>query len=228
MNARLWLIIAGIGTGLVSVALLALAVPPAAWTTDAVVSAVILFLSFASPAVLPAPMPKGTRGDSNAIWLIGPLSKLFVTLLLIAIIAVGLSLSGAHTAAWMACVVWFGSYVIGYAILQAASSVVADAAAQTRSAKDDVRTQWLGRIANLQSRASVETRPSLNRIAEAVQYAANDLPDHDATENAAIDAALSNIESHIDQPDELSALISSVEALLAQRERSLKAARSYA
>ena len=228
MNARMWLIIAGVGTGLVSVALLALAVPPAAWTTDAIAAAVLLFLSFASPAALPAPMPANRRGDTHAIWLIGPLSKLFITLLMIAIIAVGLSLAGLHTAAWMACVVWFGIYVVGYAILQAASSVVAAAAAQTRPAQDDPRAQWQARLAKLQILATDETRPALARISEAVRYAANDQADVDAAENAEINATLNNIESHIDQPSEVAELIRTFEALLAQRELSLKLARTFA
>jgi predicted membrane protein len=228
MNSRIWLIIAGIIAGLISICLLAIAVPQNLWTNDSIASTIILFLSLASPALLPAPIPKNTTGDTHSIWLIVPLSQLFIVLLVTASLAIRFSLIGWHTASWMTCVLWLGVYVIGYAILQATSNVVAIAASQTQISKEDARSQWLGKLRKLQILANEDVRPSIQRISDAVQFAANDRAGHEASENADISAIFEIIESNIDKPDELDRLIRSIEVLLAQREHSLKAARTYA
>lgn len=229
MSIRGWLGAAGVGAGLVCVSILALAVPNFLWTDDCIVAAGILFLSFASPALFPAPMPAGSKTDAPAIWLIGPLGKLWILLFVLSVSALRLGLIGWHTASWVASILWLGSIVVGFAVLQAATRVVALAANQTRSAADDPRTQWAATLRKYSMQTDQgDGQRLLNGLAERMQYAANEQAGQHASENHAISSLLEQLGTVLAKPEELPKLIRSTEALLEQRELSLRASRSRA
>jgi hypothetical protein len=229
MNTRTWFALAGVAAGSVSLGMLAIAVPKTLWTTDVIVTAIVLFLSFGSPAFLAAPMLKGHTTDAPFIWLMGPLGRFWLLLLMVAATGVRFSLVGWHRASWVTCVGWFGICSVGFAILKASTEIVGVAASQTRISGTDARSKWIRLVQTLQIQAeNNEVQRALERMTEKVQFAANESPVQESRENQEIDEVLGQLKANFGKPDEVTKLIRSAEGLLTQREQSLRASRTRA
>jgi len=227
MNARTWLILGSVAAGATSLAMLAIARPQILWTNDGIVTAAVLFLSFVSPALLAAPMLQGQATDAPFIWLMGPLGKFWLLLLAVGAVGLHFSLVGWHRAVWVTCACWLGVVVVGFAILKASTQIVAVAASQTRVSSADARSKWINLLQTLQVQAeNNEVHGALQRMAEKVQFAANESAVQESRENQEIDAVLSKLEANLGKPDEVAMLIRSAEGLLAQREQFLRAGRT--
>jgi hypothetical protein len=229
MGVKGWLNVAGIGAGLACVGILMVVVPPFLWTGDSIVAALLLFLSLALPVLLRAPIPASSKTDAPRIWLIGPLGNLWLLLFVVSVGAVRLGLIGWHTASWVANILWLGLLISGFAMLQVATRVVESAASQTQSAVNDPRSQWAATLRKYSAQIDHgDVRDRLDSLADRMQYAANEYSGHQAEENFAISAMLVQIEAVLDKADELWKMVRSTEALLEQREVSLRAVRSRA
>lgn len=229
MNKKMWLSLAGACAGLTSLGILAFAAPHDFWNGDGAVAAAIWFFSLASPALLPLPKPRVSLSDAPSIWLVGPLGKLWIWLLVLAGTAIRFSFIGWHTASWISCTLWLGSYLTGYFFLRASTMIVAEAARQTRPAGADPRARWVSMLSSLRAQAeNGEVQQSLERLTETVRFAANELPQGDAEETSKIDELIGQLAPNLARPEELKQLVRSAEGLFVQREQSLKAARSRA
>lgn len=229
MNIRTGVGLAGVVAGVVSVGMLAIAVPTLLWTNDGIVAAIVLFLSFASPVFLFAPMLRDNATDAPFIWLIGPFGQFWALLLLVAVSALRVSLIGWHKATWITCLGWLGLYLAGFVILRASTQIVAVASNQTRVSSTDARAKWTRSLQVLQVQAADDdVRRSIECITEKVQFAANESNCQEPRENQEIDAILGQLAENLDKSDEIAKLIRSAELLLAQREHYLRAARTRA
>jgi hypothetical protein len=229
MNTSKGLGFAGVVVGIVAVGVLAILVPARLWTADSVAATAVLFLSFASPLFMGAAIAGRYETDSPAIGLIGPLGRLWLILLVVAIAAVRVSFLGWHRGAWAICLCWVGVLVIGFLLLRASTDVVSVASKQTKLATADARTAWIGVLNTLQLQADDDgARQSLRSLAEKVQFAANDPNGQDSSENQQIGSLIGQFQGALRNSEELAGRIRSVEVLLMQREQSIRAGRSRA
>jgi hypothetical protein len=228
--ANRWMAIASFGAGITVAGALAVAVPSAMWSTVSWVAAGLLFMSIVLPALLPSPMPRGnSTSDATNIWLIGPLSTLHGALVIVAVIALWLGLTGRPAFSWVADVVWCGTLVVGYSLLNASTGVVSWAAAQTTPAAADPKSRWNVLLRTLATRVENDTlRRSLNQLVERVQFAANEPAFSQVPETDSITTLLLKLEPALGNPDQCVELLRSVEILLQQREQTIRAARSRA
>lgn len=229
MNIRTGLGLAGVVAGAASVGILAIAVPKYLWTTDGVVALIVLFFSFASPVLLASTMIKSDATDAPSIWLIGPLGRFWLLLLIVAASALRVSLIGWHRASWAICVGWLGTCLVGFLVLSASTKIVAVASSQTRVSTADVRAKWTKLLQVLQVRTTNDDiRRSIEQIIEKIRFAANQSASEELRENQEIDLVLGQLEANLDKSEEIARLIRSAEVLLAQRECCLRANRTHA
>lgn len=227
MRLTHWVLVALVGLGLTGLATLSIVVPNGMWTTPSVVAVALMFVTVVALAVVPPPMPRGDDNDAPSIWLIGPLACMYGALLVIGAIALALGLLQKHTASWLAIALWCGTSVVAYAVLRAATGVVATAAERTAIASTDARTQWLALIRRHAAQTNQEhARRLLESLVERIRYAANDLGTQNVAENAAIATLLTQLGSAVESPDKLTRLVRMIETLLEQRELAALASRS--
>jgi hypothetical protein len=214
--------------GTVCLVVLAIVVPQHLWTTDGVVSALVLSLSLASPAFLTITAHRPDTAEAVRIWLIGPIGKLWLLLLLVAATALRTTFLGWHRASWAVCVVWCGLCLAGLIILSASARIVSGASSQTKPANTDSRNRWAQQLLEMRSQIAGETeRSSIERLAERIRFAANETG-HEPEENREIETLLGELKGSLENPDEMVNLLHSTEALLERREQTLRASRTRA
>jgi hypothetical protein len=227
---KTWTTIASFGAGITVLATLAIAVPHSMWATDGLTAMTTLLLSIVLPAMLPAPIPRGEADDATSIFLIGPLAALYASLIVLSIGALWLALVGDHTWSFVADVLWLGTLVIGYSLLQASTRLVGLAAAQTGLATEDPRARWSSVLRVLSARTADNDalRQLFNNLAERVRYSSNEGESRQAGETQSITTLLSQLELTLGNPDQCIKIVRSTEVLLEQREQSLRALRARA
>jgi hypothetical protein len=229
MNFKTSLGLAGVVAGAVCLGVLAITVPQPLWTSDGVGAAMVLFLSFASPAFLATATLRRDAKDATSISLIGPLGKLWLLLLLVASTALRASFIGWHRASWAICLLWGGLCIVGFVVLNASSKIVADASSQTRIANTDARTQWAQLLLALQAQVADDgLRSLLEHMVDKVRFAANESAGQAPRENQEINALFGKLQASLGKPDEIANLLHSAETMLDQREQTLRAGRTRA
>ena len=224
-----WTGIASIGAAVTIGAALLVLVPNEKWTSNFVLGVVLLACSLLAPALLPRPRPHTSTDDATSVWLIGPLAALFVALFALAAGDVCLALFGHAKASLVASILWGGLLVVGYSAFSASTRVVAAASSQTALGKDDARSNWVATVRRVSAMSEDEPiRELLSALAERIRYAANDRGTQEAAENQAIGSLVGQLEMSAAQITSLQRLVRAMEALLEQRESSLRAARSRA
>lgn len=228
MSLKIGLRLSSAIAGAVCLVVLAIVVPEHLWTIDGVASALVLSLSFASPAFLMITALRSDAVEAVRIWLIGPVGKLWLLLLLVAATALRASFVGWHRASWAVCVVWSGLCLAGVIILSASARIVSGASSQTKSANTDARNRWTQLLLEIRPQAAGETeRSSIERLADKIRFAANELG-HEPEENREIDTLLGELKGSLGNPNEIVNLLRSTEALLEKREQTLRGSRTQA
>lgn len=221
--------IAAVAVGLAVLAVLAVAVPGAAWNPAALVAAAVLGVGGPAVALLPPPRPRQGAGDASAIWLIGPTGGLLLAWVVLAGAAVACGLAGLQAVAWALICVCVGGFIAGHALLHAATRIVETAAAQVVPAALDARTQWAAQIRQHAAQSEDEAvRRLLDALLQRIRYAANDRPTQPAPENADIQVMLAGLAGAVQSAEQLRPVLRQAEGLLEQREHRLRAGRSHA
>ncbi len=225
-----WTAVASLGAGTTVIAILAIAVPHSMWAATSVTATAILFLSTLVPVILPVPKRRDAENDATAIFLIGPLASLYISLIVLSVAALSLALVGQQTWSFMTDTLWAGTLIVGYCVLQASTRLVASAASQTVAATQDPRARWASQLRVLSSRTAENDglRRSLENLADRVSYSANERESQQAAETQSITRLLSQLEPTLGSPDECLKIIKSAEVILEQREQSLRAVRARA
>ncbi|WP_233224423.1 hypothetical protein [Thiomonas sp. X19] len=208
---------------------MAVLVPGTLWNASSVAASGTVVCTFAAPAFFPRRPANPAGGDALAIWLIGPISALWVLLLVIAAFALFFSLSGRVHFAWAAGIVWLGVLLAAAASMRGATQIVEVAAGQIRRAELDDRANWVGSLKIAAMRfSSTELESELESLAERVRFASNEKVGITPPENKRITALIDEIRGvPARAPDEVKALIGQVDELLLTREQALQRARSF-
>jgi hypothetical protein len=226
MNLKTGLRLSSAIAGAVCLVVLAIVVPEYLWTTDGVVSTLVLSLSLASPAFLTTTAHRSDAAEAVRIWLIGPVGKLWLLLLLVAAAALRTSFVGWHRASWAVCVVWCGLCLAGVIILSASTRIVSEASSQTKPANIDARNRWTQLLLEMRPQVAGEIeRSSIECLVDKIRFAANEAG-HEPEENREIDTILGELKGSLGNHDEIVNLLRSTETLLEKREQTLRASRT--
>jgi hypothetical protein len=229
MNNRLTSILASLTVGVVAVGILAVAMPASFWGGDGFIAALALFLALTSPAFWPRAIRVSGASDAPAMAMIGPVALIWTMLTAIAMGEVVFVTLGWLIAARVFCLLWLGTYVVGFLSIQTSTNVVSAAAAQTQSAAVDARNTWISKLRVLEATVeSAGSRASIGNLIEKVRFAANDKRGAATDFNANIEKLLESMLRVQTPPEELTKLIATVEVALLQREQHLAAARAQA
>ena len=191
MNLKTGLGFSSSVAGAVCLGILAIAVPTHLWTSDGLVSALVLSLSVASPAWLTIPALRREAAEATRIWLIGPVGRLWLLLSLVAGTALRASFFGWHRASWAVCVLWGGLCLVGVFILSASTQIVDAASSQTRIARADARSRWTQLLLAVRPQvANDDVRKLIERLADKIRFAANEPTAQEPEENQKIDMLL--------------------------------------
>jgi hypothetical protein len=225
LNRSSWLNLAAATAALTALIVITILVPaeagtPAVMCAALLVSLVIAFL-FLWPRI-------GRRDSESAqIAMLGPVGTLSGMLLVGAGAALYAALAG-HSALSLALdVVTVGGFVAGVSLARVSADTIAEQARIVEAPSQ--HGVWQSRVTQLVSLCPDDrTRQPLSQLADALRYAARDLPGQAGPENARIDNAIGQLEGalHDKDPQAVLAAVSAIQVALAQREQALKARRS--
>lgn len=225
MNRSSWLNLAAAAAAITVVAMVAILAPPIA-QTPALLCATLL-LACAVSFLFLWPGIGGRDHESASIAMLGPVGSLSLATLAGAAAALAAALSGHDALSFALDVLVIGGFVAGIALTRASADTVARHAQVSQT--PSLHGQWQARIGQLAALcADATSRASVGRLAEALRYAARDLPGHASAENAQVNASIAELEQGLreKQPAAVQAAMDAIEAALARRELELKAMRS--
>jgi hypothetical protein len=202
------------------VSMVAILAPPISQTPALLLACAVAFL-FLWPGI------GGRDHESARIAMLGPVGSLSLATLAGAAAALAAALSGHDALSFALDVLVIGGFVAGIALARASADTIARRAQVSQT--PSIHGQWQGRVGQLAALcADAASRASVGRLAEALRYAARDLPGHASAENAQVNASIAELEQGLreKQPAAVQAAMDAIEAALARRELELKAMRS--
>jgi len=167
------------------------------------------------------------RNDAGWLTSLGPRSALLALLSLVAMSSLWAALESARVLSIALDIVWCAAAALGFLGTVSASQFNAKADTARDSRGD--RNRWIEQLRTAAAAGSTGEAAILNKLAEAIRYAATDLPGMPSTVNARISDEVDRIARSMRDPARnLAEASARIEQLLVERESALRNGRSRA